>query len=186
MIELLVFGGWLFWSVIAVGTLVLFITVGNSKPGWSFILVMLMLFLAIDSTGSPIADWHWTRWAAMAGMYFVVGGIYAVAAWWVMVRSMRKFADKYVPNEKGRYTYSLGERLRDRYKADNNVSLPPRASDFKSRVACWIAYWPVSAVAYVFSDPLTNVVKFIYNRITSIMADISDNEFADFEEPKEK
>ncbi len=49
------------------------------------------------------------------------------------------------------------------------------ASDKKSLIVSWIAYWPMSIVATLLNDPVKRLVSFIYNGISGLFQRMSDN-----------
>ncbi len=174
MTGFLEFGGLLFWLLIAFAGVWLFIAVGRSSPGWAMIPAAAIIYVfGWAAVGAPFPEWSLMGWVGAVVAYFLIGSLYAVAAWWVLVRRIRRYVD------------STDSKLRSydmqaHFKADESVSIPPQPGEFRSRIMAWIAYWPVAFVAYLVGDWLGDLVGRIYRWLTGVLGRISNSAFADY------
>lgn len=87
------------------------------------------------------------------------------------------------------YLFLLKVRARTRASASQSKQQTPLtrprdsyASENKSRITGWIAYWPFSIVGYFLGDFLTNVFKNVYRVLSSLYEKMGNAVFAGFEE----
>lgn len=57
----------------------------------------------------------------------------------------------------------------------------PIASENKSRIMGWIAYWPWSGLWTLINDPFRKICTFLYQRIKGFLQDIADKIYADID-----
>lgn len=179
---IIVFGGAVFWGLIGLLTIWLFITVGKAMPFWSVVPLAAIIFIVgWVAADSPVPDWGWKQWGVVITAYLSVGIIYAVAAWYRKLRQIKA------------YIYEKPQRLKDVQKdkvlthADfgqdrgANIPIPPRPSYFSRTIMTWLAYWPLSFVAYLVGDWLYDFFKGIYDWLSGLLMRMSNRVFDDFE-----
>jgi hypothetical protein len=155
MFEFLVFGGWIFWTIVSVVSLILIGLVEADRPFIStlvlggFIALFYKSFAALVSPAVLV-------WAVPT--YFAIGAIWSVWRW-------RCHVVEYV---KGHPEDWAAERASFRGD-DDYIPLSIQASYNKTRITNWIMFWPWSASWLILGDTLTalfNALANIYNSIT--------------------
>jgi hypothetical protein len=56
--------------------------------------------------------------------------------------------------------------------------IKPLANNHKSSITQWIAFWPISFVWTMINDPVRKIANYIFSRIKSVYARMSDSIFA--------
>lgn len=178
-------------------TLVLFIYLGMmieyDKPVGAFIvLVMVTLFLQFFTTFKPFTELVQNPTSAVLffGLYVVAGVIYSIFRWW---RSLAWLSSKY-GELKEKYLKEIGKdelQISDQDRQEmvhwirkqivgHGKSLPPKASEHKSQLTTWMAFWPICVPWTIFDDLLLNVWNWAYECVAEVFQKMSDRMFSKF------
>lgn len=74
--------------------------------------------------------------------------------------------------------FLIGER--DSYDGYDRKNIKiPQASNYKSTIIFWTAYWPISVIRYVLGSLLEDLFTFVWKRFSSLYQRVADKIFAD-------
>jgi len=160
MLGLLAFGGWIFWSIIGIFSIITLISLEKEAHGWlvlcTFPVVSLLGF------GAPlpfIMALNVKLVITAIFCYIAVGGGWSIFKWWRHVRAMVTA-----------------------YKNDNKTTTVYtrdfEASNHKAKIIVWIAYWPWSLFWAITSDLFNN----LFDILASCYKKISDKAVAEIRE----
>ncbi len=116
-------------------------------------------------------------------MYFLgylgLGVIWGFIKWisysFQMKDEFLEFKKNYVEYVRADKTVITAERKFSliNYSCEQDTAAPP-ASRHKSKIICWMTYWPWSAVWTIINDPVKRFFVFVYNRIGGLFDKISN------------
>ena len=184
------FGGFVFWSVVLISSLILFALISYDRPGWGLVMMgFLFAFMNWITEGFPMPEMGLAEWLTILVGYFVVGALYVYLAWWIKMRKVKRWLkDEY----RGEVKDLNGmDKTNDRAAYDRFMksigsqaytpAYPPSPAEFKDRIVCWVLYWPVCALSYVLRDPLTKIALTIYDSIAGSLSRMSERMFKNFQ-----
>jgi hypothetical protein len=203
LFNILVIGSLPFWILAGACTAVLVGSVERDQ-GWftSLFVGAVLVALAAFSSFNPFhwAVEHYNQVILVSVLYLIIGTVvWAPLKWVFFVKKVTKKLAK----EKSRWTKENGrqshkkdfdgvpiiETDEDYYKrflrdVGHEFDVTPsdgslQVSKNKGRIMVWLAYWPFSLFASIFSDLFRNVYEFLYERIAGALQAISDGMFSD-------
>jgi hypothetical protein len=121
------------------------------------------------------------------GMFLVVGVVWSFAKWFFFLVNFRdKFRElrtAWFVNNKLDPTQPLPDDLKLKsegvdpfgwsYRAWHNMQ-KPRASDNKSRIIGWMAFWPFSMVGTLLNDPIRKLFTWLFNQLKGLYQRMAD------------
>jgi hypothetical protein len=185
-----------FWGLLAV----LFIELCYDQGTAAFFTLLVAIgaayylgFLTIAFAMEHERDFMW-----MAIFYVPIGVVWATIKWWFycwnLAGKVRDHLAMHETNHKERIKNgvnvraTLDEHMRDiRSRLSSTFEeLPPKVYNHKSDLIRWMAWWPFSIVASIFSDMLHKLFTAIYNGFARLWQAISNAVFrgVDFENPE--
>lgn len=184
----ILFGGIIFWAVVAIFFAILTAFVeNNSGRGATFTLIgalfLFGLFSDLDILGWISAN-PWTLLVYVAS-YFAVGVIWMTVKWWLYCLARAEEAeaikDKYLA-DKSLQNGSIPDRkdfektvcLSSDY---HDTTFPPKAVRHANDIIRWGCYWPFSLFWTVVGDILLRLWRFIYFQISHVLQAISNRMF---------
>jgi hypothetical protein len=194
---LLLFGISFYWFIAIESVLLFFLVLTDSNVAATVslgIFALITHFLAHVDLISFVRD-HWVGVVTYVLSYLVLGVVWSFAKWFFLVRDRRiayqDFREKYFSQLKLDAGNLSHKERQDFDKACNSkfgylTSIRPKASEYQGKIVAWIAYWPMSVVAFIFGDMLTRLFKEIYNLFAGLFQRISDSQFKGFEELHER
>ncbi|RYF04059.1 MAG: hypothetical protein EOO77_30150, partial [Oxalobacteraceae bacterium] len=170
--------------------------VENRRPGLaSIIFVCTLLVLQLFTSIAPFTMIVANPVAALGFLaaYVLIGMAVTYVKWRSYVnRQMETIAervDQTLADDLLR-THDTGETPIERRQnlikqAINDVlgyreTLPIQIRDHKVRATTWMAYWPVSALYYVFDDPIRRVFQYCYRSMSGVLQDYLNKATNDF------
>lgn len=167
MSSIIEFGGWIFWTIIAIWFLYLIIAIESKNDevnlGRTLLATLILAAFFYFSLGKEFKMFFTSTplswWLIMSGLYLVAGLVWSFARWIMFVKNKLK---------KAKYEYS-------NYQNKNDLILKtmPKAGDNKAKISGWLIFWPFSLLRYVIGDLLTDLVDSIvtafsglYNRLS--------------------
>lgn len=189
ILSLLVIGGWVFWSWIAVATCLIITTIAlEEKYGWSNFIVCGFFVLfgkgLVDVASMTYKDLTWY----LIG-YLVIGSIWSLVKWNFRVKEeVSEFKREYPQlfeylqshteeeyNKERSLIIHSKERSRDendqyawmtkdcmgRILGDLKSNISP--SNHKNQIIGWLSYWPWSVFWDCTADLFKNLYKFLQN-----------------------
>lgn len=168
--ELFAFTGLVVWAWLAVMTLTLVVVVGwDDSPGWALFWLLLGTGFVVGFTDYRPPSVSLIDVLLLAVVYTGVGVVYGAARWFLLVRQIgvwwrlhEEMAEAYYPNK---------------FKSDRvprYTGGPPSPADFKTRITNWMAYWPISIVAWAIGDLLVDFWNTIYKWAAGLLQRISN------------
>lgn len=178
---------------------------GSVRYGWWFFVIVagylgyLYYYEAFNSSYIRYITWQNVLW--FVPFYFSFGACWAVLKWQMHLLHARRW---FTENEKELRTANwsttmgtskprshkslrsdlFGSRELD-WQQGQNISqtklseIAPLASEFKRKIMDWIVFWPWSAIWTIINDPITRLVKAIYNWLASLLQRMSNRTFRD-------
>jgi hypothetical protein len=98
------------------------------------------------------------------GIYLVIGMVYSIVRW-----------DRFVANWRAEF-----DSLSSTRDKDYAIGRRPTASNSKSRITHWMAYWPWSGLWWLLSDFLTELFSFLYRRLGKVYEYIEKRHAPDY------
>lgn len=150
-VEWLAPGTFGFWAAVAIAAVVFIAAIVSEGYGfasvWCVGFVVFLQALAGVAVLSTIVAHPWLCLAG-AAIYLPAGVVWALFRWnWFVGSSITQLRDSFAGSK------PWPEYL-DQYC--------PKANREKSRICGYIAYWPVSILAFVFSDFIAEVAEKVY------------------------
>lgn len=152
-----IFVGSLFWNVALVVTwCIALIVCAENQRGYiglisTIVFFGLMYWITSFSPLSYISK-HPFLVLIYIGIYLLAGMAYSILRW-----------DRHIATWRAEYDSLDSERHRD-YSFEHR----PTASNSKSRIIHWMAYWPWSGLWWLLSDFLTELFSFLYRRLGKV------------------
>lgn len=208
LLTLFVFGGFWFWSLVVVASLLFIALFENERGGWATLLLLTTVAIIIG-----LSNQDWLVWIVANPItillyalgYLTVGIIWGTMKWWLHVRTIAvryrnakrkwivkeyKIRDKSNPNyqayrvanDTGKMTKIVKEawlQYFDRYWGPSIKK--PVAADNKSLITGWMTYWPWSALWTLINDPVRKFFNWVYESISDLLQNISDKVFKDID-----
>lgn len=167
MIEAIVASALTVYVLLAIVSVVLFLTAYNDSMGFAFVTTIVGL-LAFQFL-SNVDPWGYIKdnpkdLAFWAAAYFPIGIAWSFFRWWHVLK------DKGAELLKYRSHYSDPNRWTEYVK-----SHMPTASNNKSSITCWITYWPFSVASYLLVDILCDIGNWIYSLISGLYQRLADH-----------
>ena len=140
-------GFWILVGIFVIGATVCIETASAGFATFLTIVAAALLWKNLDVL-------TWQQWLVGAGAYFVVGGLWSVARWFLHVREyVREFNAKRV--------------------SDYELNSATNSKGQKSRIYMWIAYWPLSMIWTVCDDLVVNIVRTIFRALSGTYESIT-------------
>lgn len=169
--SLITFGGMAFWSLLAI--YFLFITYVVNKEDSAFAPAFwsaIGVGAVVAFTDVSLPDFTLTNILIGITTYFSVGVVWAFGKWVYLVIQIRNFARDFKEGkvETNRYNEDDSLEVRAGKEFDPNdavyqLSLPPKAKQFHTRITTWITYWPASMLATIIGDLIGPSIEFAFN-----------------------
>ena len=192
LLDLFIIGSIWFWLLSGVWFIALVIFLDCEK-GTQATLTMIAFFAALVLLGDfnplPWMKLHALESIALVVGYFAAGAAWSFVKWYFYVLRIKdrvqeaktkflersKITDGKIPDShKARWKEILNSEFGYRRR-----SLPPKATENKSRILMWMSYWPFSAVWTLINDPVKRAFEYLYARLSGLMQKISDHIFKD-------
>ncbi len=170
MIEAIAASALTVYVLLAIVAVVLFIAASNDSlmvAFWTTIIGFAAFQLL--SNADP---WGYVRenpkdiafWAAA---YFPIGVAWSFFRFWRVLKNKGASLLQLKPNFKPDW--------RDKTWAEYVNNEMPKARHNKSRIVCWITYWPFSASAYVLVDILCDLGNWLYSLFSGLYQRLADH-----------
>lgn len=167
--ELFAFTGMLMWLLIGIASLLVIWLSASEKPGWAAFWGILASVVVFGFTDFRLTM-SLTDVLLVATGYVAVGFAYGLIRWVGLVRKIKvAWQDiptmSYAPSsdDADSHRRSLARQFRSNEYA---ISIPPKTSEFRSRVRTWIWFWPVSLSIWLFEDAIVSVARGIADLIS--------------------
>lgn len=199
--ELLTFGSVLFWLVLAVpATTFLFLVFSEQSPFWGLVALGTALGIVFGLTSGHGLEFPSLEMLLIGGLVWLLGGaVYSTVSWYLTVVEIRAAVAEFDRDSEwddynceyrvGRN--NLNDTLYYEFYPDefDGVKIPPRPSQFKTRITNWILFWPVLGIFKVIRNPLEfisesigRIGRGVYNSLTGLFSRIAEKEFKDYVE----
>jgi len=203
---MLVFGGVLFWILIAAIGIVILASVEYEKPVLSTISVVgffvLLAYLGDFSLWAFVV--HHPTWSLIGLAAYVFFGVcWSYCKWHFFVVSMAQrynenFRErveliKQYENEKREKRESGSEWITMRKldslsnkihccESEMSLNRKPEAKKFKRRIMIWMVHWPWSCIWTIINDPIKKLFKYIFRKLQAFYQRIADKAYCSTEE----
>lgn len=156
---------WYWMSILVLLFIVDIVLVENDCIGWTTTTLLFGLgFAAWLGAGVNPFTWAWVNAANILQfflMFWAVGALWSILKWYLYLLKVKERAVRRGTKSRPRESF---------------------ASNNKSRIMGWIAYWPFSMIGSIFGDFLSRIVKNIYRVLSSLYERMGSKVFADFDE----
>jgi hypothetical protein len=162
--------------------LAMFVAICVSSYNDSFFAATLFLIMfgvaahfAFKLDLTPYLPKTWKGWVVAVVAYIAIGALWSTFKFWTVYTDHVRYLKE---------VYENHEYLHKDYPTWNEY-LDAKAhpvSYYRDRILCWLAYWPASAVAYVFADLLRDVFVWLYDQMSFVYQAIADRVRASFKE----
>lgn len=167
--ELFALTGVLAWFILGLGGLLIVGSALGESPGWASFWIALLALVVFGFTDFSYLALNLGVWEILAGLagYLVVGATFALGRWFLLVKSIRAALSTLKLEEpEESFDRNAPRLLARQFRADDrHISLPPKASEFKSRVNTWLFFWPVNLISWAFEDLIIDLIAFISNLV---------------------
>lgn len=183
----------MFWYIpFAVEALVLLVLIAMEMGGWATTtmlatIVVMHMFGFVNVFGTITS--HYQTFLIGVPIYIAVGVIWSFVKWIVFVYNRKEEYERAKeayfernPNHEHCDWVEYVKNSRQNNYALNNITKPPQASQYKSKITTWMFYWPWSMLSTLFSDFIRRLYTFIYSRIKEVYQKISDKIYSDISE----
>ena len=169
MIALFVAGTFWFWTLLAVASILIIISLETTWGGTGATITMIAAFLAliffgdfpIKNVGIFIKDNPGLTLGLVVG-YFVVGVVWSLAKWYFYLNS--KIDNMIDARRNETSSRSLSSYEKEQLKSSYN----------KGEILSWMTYWPFSALWTLINDPIRKMFSYIFSKIESLYESISN------------
>lgn len=174
-------GSVLFWlfNLVALGALVT-AAVHESAVAATIIVGLfaglLWLFFGVETWEYLPHTWY--GWLFGVGGYLVLGLVWSFYKFYVTyrreVQEMRELKPIWLTDNR-RLRPALTDEERSKEWSEHVDARCPHAYSMKDAIICWIAYWPISIVVYLFADLLLESVEWLYRQFSGMYERIAIN-----------
>jgi hypothetical protein len=167
------FGFWLLWAAIVCG-LVWF---AEEEWGvWTTGLAIGAAAIAVFGFGMNPLQWiganPWYYTPGVIAAYLLGGVVWLAIRWAFLVQGvMDKKADQIAEYKASNPEWKQDDLIG--YLKTRDYSFPPRHRDHVSSIIFWVGYWPFSAVGTLARKPLYYISRFIYNRMSGFLNNVT-------------
>jgi hypothetical protein len=177
----LIFGGFIFWAIIAVICILLLWTVENyskndeihkGQLAWPTVIIAGAIFLlyffsnkgqlwlSLKSNITGLLMW--------LGIYLIVGIVWSFFKWYKIVKHAKA-------------KYLKAQREYQKTIKDGNSHIPfnkmltflPKVNEWKASITSWILFWPFSTLRYAFGTMLIDFMDAIISRLKGLYDSIT-------------
>ena len=128
----------------------------------------IVMIIGLAALGWIAADTNPFAWVfnnlgnllSFAFFYFIIGGLYSILKWKVVLRNIAQEMRKDLERNPG------VEYRRPRDSRPNS-----------GRIIGWICHWPMSIIGMLIGDVLFRLAEYIYDMLSSLYARMADSEF---------
>ena len=168
--DLFAFTGAFFFCWLAFTVISVFICVSDeTMPGWTLFWGGVSAFVVLGFT-SYRPEFNLGDLLYIVPAYALAGCAYACLRWYLLVRDMRAAWDDLPDNPDSNRVGNFAKS----FKSDGfRMSVPPSPNDFKNRITTWLAYWPVSVVAWGIGDLVLDFWRWVYRKLAGTLSAIS-------------
>lgn len=155
---------------------------------WKATTWTLILFLGLNLLFGDLV--YLVRWGIgnpytiglIALTYIILGVIWGVFKWFLLCRNRLEeyqgFMDRWLSSKGyGRDDLKV-KNIKDEWNKylgnSYNIKSKPKASDHKAQIISWMAYWPLSILAWIFHDFISSIFRYIYLTLKGSMDLISN------------
>lgn len=160
--EFLVVGGIVFWAYVALCSVLFVVTVATDSDVWGMVVIAAGLLVARELFS---LDYPGTLpntvggWLIVAACYLPIGLLWSFFKFYVTYRAqMKRLKAGFAPGP----AYQTWNEYLEKFP------YVPRASEMKADIISWIACWPVSVMAYVLADLLSDLLNKIYDWFSGV------------------
>jgi hypothetical protein len=153
--------------------------------------VALLVFLGLHWFWGEPSVWTWLAdnpdkvVMGVAG-YFVAGCLWGFVKWFLFLKEKARdyqtarlgfLRSHDVPNSdlSTRVPENLREKWQEKLRYNSEIKRRPLASENKSRIITWMAYWPWSALWTLIPDPFLYMYNFCAERLEKMSAKVYAN-----------
>lgn len=204
--ELILFGGFWFWLLLAAEVGWLVYCAARECTAWQSLCSVLVFFGVLQcfsNVNVALFLWHNPFMVlVLLGVYLLGGCLWVFPKWWMFCREhLRKYVDvrdKFLGDHKLTPGSSIPEGLKDewakyykdhnsyRYEEREQIVFKPEPRNYKNRITTWMTLWPLSFLWTMLNDPIVRFFQHIYYEIAGVLRKISDNVFKDVAQDFEK
>lgn len=174
---LITFGGIAFWILAALFILIITRSV-NRADSWIFpaLWSLAAIVAAVAFTDIPLPSFTLENVVIAAALWFGVGVMWAFGKWVLLVFQIRDYVKNEVSfrpkkehesQEAYDYEFELAaSKITYSHFRPNDaiyqLTLPPKASEFHTRIRTWITFWPASMLADLSGDLIAPAFDFVW------------------------
>jgi hypothetical protein len=167
MLSFIVFGGIIFWSLIALWFFAMIYCVETNGEGelpwgivWTVLLVVVM-YLSNKQHFIPM-------FRSADHLFLFTVGYFLVGIGWSFFRWLKYVKKQY---KKWKTSYS--------YKPEDREKNIPQAGDNKEQLSAWLIFWPFSVIRYIIGDLLKDLGEMFVRTLGKAYDRIAINAFKD-------
>jgi hypothetical protein len=199
MLAFLAVGGFWFWSLLVVSTILVVASIEADNVVWATItLVVGFLLLGVFGNFNILSYiWNHPGGSALWVLgYFAAGASWSVIKWTFYVLNRK---DKYmeyrakwleahdlegakeIPED---HKEDFAKHMENNYNAEHDgeaLNKRPRASKHKARIATWVSYWPWSMLWSLLGDVLKRFGKWTFTLFHDLYESISKKAYESVE-----
>lgn len=207
MLILFAFGGFWFWSLFGLASLLLIVCLEKDNGS-----VATVVFVGTLAAVLFLGNSGWLTWVFQNPLYFGMGVLgylavgvgWGIGKWWIYVRdcAMRHRRERRTWLGSGCYQDGLDvaecrvalrtEVLTGEIKAawqtyvrahyHGKKITKPMARRCKGQITAWMTYWPWSALWTLINDPVRRTFCWVYEQLSGTLQAISDRAFQGMED----
>jgi len=171
--ELLLVGGWLFWTILLGFVLleVVLLTWTDPERDATPIIVLAIGLAGILLFTDAIKVLTWQQWLVSGGIYVLAGVIWSIKKWYSYLVKERNYL-------RGIYdSQTLSVNRTDQGRIEFAREKRPKASDNKQRITTWMLLWPFSFSWWVLTWP-RELFNWLYQRLSTLYDRMSERVFS--------
>ncbi len=186
-IGFLVFGGFWFWALCVLLSIILLTCIENKGGIWATLALVVALISLQLWSDVKVFSWVINN-PALALLsfvgYFGIGTLWSVGKWWFHVGNIRAKYDA----RREEFCEANGINPNEAIPANKQAKwqqaiaylgpIPPSVRRHKTDIYLWIGYWPWSMFWTAFSDVIIAIVRRCYNCIAALLQKISIGRFS--------
>lgn len=111
-------------------------------------------------------------------VYFIVGGIWSIFKWWRFNVDIKKQYDEIIAKNPNASMSAILNSF-EGYAYNDILTIPPLASNMKSKIVMWIVSWPLSIITWILGDLIVSICNSIYDILGNVYSKITKSIFGD-------
>jgi len=176
---------WFWGGIFLIGILISEMIDAENGGGATAVAIATAVIVVLFSDFQPTQEWTQYLWPLVWGAlgYFVAGGIWGCAKWWLWLRMVSRKLDEIETevrsSRKGWSEIDVADEVTNYWRrAGLPTQFPVLVGQHRAKIMGWMMFWPCSMVWTVINDPVRRGFEEVYSAFGRTFQNMSDRAFS--------